>query len=141
MLALTSIAPKRSEVFLIHKSNKPLTWNINERSAVVSFSNIDHALFIASLSESHYASNKEWPSNIKFSFHKQVIPTILGVKNEEYNKMLSMCTVWGVDLLYITDIQEKSPLQFGFSGEVHKTEFQYEVQKDFLEYLYITDDV
>lgn len=136
LLVKTLVRPN-NELYVVHKSNSPMIWPINEKSTLVSFSNVNQALFIASLSESHYASNKEWPTGVKFSFHTQIIPTILGVKIEDYQQTKKKCAVWGIDLLIIEDITEKSPLNFSFSGEIEKFEIDYNVQKDFLDYLYI----
>lgn len=127
----------RKDFYVVHKSNSPMVWPINDRSTIVSFSNMNEALFIASLSESHYASNKEWPTGIKFSFHKQIIPTILGVKTEDCQETRHKCAFWGIDLLIIDEIKEKSPLNFSFSGKIEKFEVDYNDQKNFLDYLYV----
>jgi hypothetical protein len=127
----------RKELYVVHKSNSPMIWPINDKSTIVSFSNINEALFIASLSESHYVSNKEWPTGIKFSFHKQIIPTILGVKSEDYEETRHKCALWAIDLLIIDEINEKSPLNFSFSGKVQKFDIDYNIQKHFLDNLYV----
>lgn len=125
------------KLYTIRKEKTPMAWNINDRSTMLSFKNVDHAILIASMAESHYKSNKEWPIEPKFEFHRQIYPTILGIKQYEYEKISSMCSLWGVNLLILDDIEEVSPLKYQFVGEIEKFDEILEEHKEFLDFLYI----
>lgn len=132
----TTFAPDMN-LYMIRKDKIPMAWNIQEKSTMVTFKKVEHALLIASMTESHYKSNKEWPIDAKFSFHKQVIPTILDIKQHDYKRISRMCSLWGINLLILNEIEEVSPLKYNFIGELEKFDEVLDEHKDFFEYLYI----
>ena len=105
-------------LYLVHKKGKPLVWPVEEeRHAVVSFSKPETALTIASYTESHYLTHKEWPDSLSFSFKKQVIPTILGVHRVDFSTLSERCSLWNLKLIIIDDISKNK-----FSGDIRDFE-------------------
>ena len=103
-------------VYIVHKKGKPLVWPVKEDShAIVSFSKPSVALAIASLTESHYVTHKEWPTGVSFSFKNQVIPTILGVQEADMSEMARLCSAWNLRLLIIDSVEEST-----FIGELRE---------------------
>lgn len=109
-------------LYLVHKRGKPLVWPVtDDRHAIVAFTEPNMALSIASYTESHYLTHKEWPDGVNFSFKKQVIPTLLGVKTEEFGTLAETCSLWNLKLLVINDITNKT-----FTGDLREFDTDHE---------------
>lgn len=117
MATLTTFAPN-IQLFNVHKNGKPLVWPLNDTHAIVSFKNPQHALYVATVTESHYKTHKEWPSGSEFSYKKEVIPTILGIQETSHSEMGYLCALWNLKLLVIEDIDKIKQDKYSFDGNV-----------------------
>lgn len=107
------------KLYLVHKSGKPLVWPAGpDRHAIVSFSSPAVALTVASYTESHYITHKEWPDGVSFSFKKQVIPTILGVTEEEFGTIAELCSMWNMKLIIVDELLSVNKHTKSFNGDV-----------------------
>lgn len=110
-------------LYLVHKSGKPLVWPFGQdKHAIVSFSSPAVALTVASYTESHYVTHKEWPDGVSFSFKKQVIPTILGVTEEEFGTVAELCSMWNMKLIIIDELHDLNNDTKSFTGDVRDFE-------------------
>jgi hypothetical protein len=116
-MALTLVAPQRV-LFKVHKNGSPLVWPVNDKYGVFAFENSTHALHIATITESHYRTHKEWPHMIEFSYQKEVIPTILGVEQIPYDELKSLCALWNLNLVVVSDIEKMKKNKFAFTGNI-----------------------
>lgn len=138
MALLTTFKIPPNEVFLIRRGKDPIAWIIKEKPTMVAFKSSQHALLVASLIESHYRSNKEWPTTPEFSFNREVIPTLLEISSVEYKESQEICGLWNVNLLVIEDIiKPKHNNRLKFVGGVESFTIPQDRYVDFLEYLYI----
>lgn len=126
-----------NELFVIRRGRDPVTWFIKEKPTMVTFKSSNHALMVASLIESHYRSNKEWPITPEFSYAKEVIPTLLDISQVDYKESKEICGLWNVNLLVIEDIEHGKSNKLKFIGEVESFSVEQDRYLDFLEYLYI----
>lgn len=116
-MTLTLLAPQRT-LFKVHKNGSPLVWKVKGKHSVVSFDKPDHALYVATVTESHYKTHKEWPTSAEFSYTKEVLPIILGIDEVSYDELKQMCALWNLGLLVINDITCVNSQLFSFDGEV-----------------------
>lgn len=116
-MALTLVAPPRI-LFKVHKNGSPLVWPVSERYGIVSFENPNHALYVAMVTESHYKTHKEWPQSVEFSYRKEIVPTILGVRQTTHDELSSLCARWNLHLIVVNDIQSIANNKFAFDGNI-----------------------
>lgn len=136
-MALVAVKPP-IELFVIRKGRHPISWYINDKLTLITFKKPQQALMVASLIESHYRSNKEWPTKPEFFFSKEVIPVLLEIETVDYNYIQELCALWHVKLLVLEDIKTtKNPKKFEFIGEVETFDVRKDKYIEFLEELYI----
>ena len=126
-MVLTLVAPQRI-LFKVHKNGSPLVWPLNNGHGIVVFENVNHALYVATVTESHYRTHKEWPHKVEFSFRKEVNPIILGVDQTTHDDMKELCALWNLSLLTINDIHSNGKNIFSFDGNVESFEIDEKTQ-------------
>jgi hypothetical protein len=128
-------------VYTIHKAGSPLIWLIREHHTVVTCLDARLALNIASITESHYRTHKEWPSaldnggSLSFSYTKEVSPTILGVQEVPYRDYVNMCSMWNLHLLVMADIKKIEGGRFSFIGDICNFTVPIDLHRNHLESL------
>ncbi len=133
-MALTLVAPQRV-LFKVHKNGSPLVWPVNDKHGIFAFENPGHALYVAMVTESHYRTHKEWPQVIEFSYQKEVVPTILGVDETPYDDLKSLCALWNLNLIVVSDIEKMKKNKFTFTGNIASFELDHDTRVSHLNLL------
>lgn len=133
-MALTLVAPSRI-LFKVHRNGSPLVWPVNDKHGVFAFKNPEHALYVAMITESHYKTHREWPQTIEFSYQKEVIPTILGVEETLYDDLKTMCALWNLNLVVVSDIEKLKKNKFTFTGNIESFDVDGDTRVSHLNYL------
>jgi hypothetical protein len=127
-------------VYSVRKNITPFTWRIKDKTTVVVFKNISHAITIASSLEKHFFHNKRWPDmtaeSLELPHTNPKLPSILNIYEEDWNSLREYCTLWGVSCLTVEDITNKTSA-IVFSGQLSSFEANDDMYKSFYEEIYL----
>jgi hypothetical protein len=144
------LAPKTNQkpkyYWTIHSHpNDAFTLKINEkvRTSVVGFREIDDALFIGKMIETHFVRQKEWPdtrsegSLILPSSQVGDVLSHIYVQKWEFNDLKLTCTKNFLDMISV-DAIVNTKNGYSFSGNLFKFEAPIEFYKERLDELFIS---
>ncbi len=127
------VAKSDKTFYTIKHHRVPFTWRIKDRTTVISFRELGHALTVASSLESHYYHTKLWPDMTVDTFELLYgpisSPNILDIYDEEWDDLKEYCALWNTGLLVVENIKfhESSSSMF-FSGSLASFHLPVEYQ-------------
>ncbi len=126
---------KSNQYFYTIKHHKvPFTWRIKDRTTVITFKELGHAVTVATSIESHYYHTKLWPdmTSDKFELMYGPIspePNILDIYEEEWDDLREYCALWNTGLLIVENIKlHESSSSVLFNGSLASFQIPVEYQ-------------
>lgn len=126
------IAKSDKSFYTIKHHSIPFTWRIKDRTTVITFKELNHALTVASSIESHYYHTKLWPDMTSDKFELMYgplseTPNILDIYEEDWDDLREYCALWNTGLLIVENIKLHESSVF-FNGSLASFEIPVEYQ-------------
>lgn len=126
-------------LYTVKKTLVPFTWRIRDRTTLISFKKLQHAITIASSLEAHYYMMKMWPDmtsdKFELTYGPMTVPNILDIYEESLNDVREYCALWNLGLLIVDEIGMKENTIL-FSGDLGSFEISNDIYVDHLENIY-----
>ena len=96
--------------YTIKKHKVPFTWRIKDKTTVITFRDLEHAVTVATSIESHYYHTRFWPDMTSDKFELvygplSQTPKILDIYKEEWDDLREYCALWNTGLLVVENIK------------------------------------
>ena len=128
------VAKDDKSFYTIKHHKVPFTWRIKDRTTVITFRDLEHAVKVATSIESHYYHTKLWPDMTSDKFELMYgpmtqTPNILDIYEEDWDELREYCALWNTGLLIVENIKlHESSQSVLFNGSLASFQIPVEYQ-------------